>query len=427
MSDTDVNSLIDWLQQLSVSDNIESFIVNSRSATNRSYRYNVIPQENTMPNNFQEYFLKVIPEFDGEPANAGNFLKSCDLIMNQFYDAEQPLAYLNHFLLNFVQSKLVGNARLIISTKVIKSWVDLRRSIIENFTDQRDETSLLGELLSLKQKPQEDALTFSNRCRYLEQLLISGLDCNEQNEGVKEIKKRIYAQQTLRAFLGGLRNPLGLAVRSMSPNSIENALKFIIEEENYQYRDRMFTNNRNPNSQNNYNQTRRTPTNNISHMPNLPHVTPQNFPAIQFQRSTFQPRQSDFSRQFNRPEMHRNPRPQYQPNLQRNNNFHRQNNYIPEPMDVSTTRTRNTVNTHRSRSQMFPRRQNNQFQAYRRDPTAMSVDEVNNHEIPEASNLPSTSHNPSSSQEQYQQFNDDDLYDTEIENFRKMCLQEPEI
>lgn len=415
MSDTDVNSLINWLEQLSVSDNID-FNVNPRSIiTDNNNSNNSITEHNTMANGFQEYFLKVIPEFNGEPANAGNFLKSCDLIMNQFYDREQPLAYLNHFLLNFVQSKLVGNARLIISTKVIKTWADLRRSIIENFTDQRDETSLLGELLSLKQKPQEDALTFSNRCRYLEQLLVSNVDCNEGNENAKEIKKQIYAQQTLRAFLGGLRNPLGLAVRSMSPTSIENALKFIIEEENYQYRERMFTNDKPSNTQNNYHQIRRTPMNNTSHIPNFPHVSPQSFPTIQFQRPTFQPRQSDFPRQPNRPDMNRTPRPQYQPNFQRNNNnFHRQNNFIPEPMDASTTRTRNTVNTHRTQSQRFPQRQNGHFQGYRRDPSAMSVDEVNNYDI------------PSTSQQQYHEVNDDTLYDTEIENFRRMCLQEPE-
>ena len=195
---------------------------------------------NIMANQFSEFYLRMIPEFDGEPANVGNFLKACDLIMNQFYNAADQNLYLNHFLLNFIQTKLIGQARLVVNTKIINTWQDLRLAIVQNFTDQRDETSLLSELLTFKQKSNEDALTFSNRCRHIEQLLVSNLICNEENIQIRNLKINIYSQQTLKAFLGGLKNPLGMVVRSTSPGSIEDALKFIIEEENYDYRDKMF-------------------------------------------------------------------------------------------------------------------------------------------------------------------------------------------
>lgn len=85
-------------------------------------------------------------------------------------------------------------------------------------------------------------------------------------------------------------------------------------------------------------------------------------------------------------------------------------------MDTSTIRTRNTNNSNRPRSQTFSQRQhNNNFQR-RRDSSAMSIDEVFNHEI------------PSIPQQRYNEIQTDNtcLYDTEIENFRTMSLQNPE-
>lgn len=306
-----------------------------------------------MANQFNEFYLKMIPEFDGEPANVGNFINSCNLIMNQFYNANDPNLYLNHFLLNFIQSKLTGQARAIISTKNITDWNSLKTAITENFTDQRDDTSLLSELLSLKQRANEDALSFSNRCRYIEQLLISNLSCNEQNANTRVLKATIYSQQTLKAFLGGLRNPLGMVVRSTKPQNIESALKFIISEENYEYRDGMFSKNKNS-SNNNSNKPTPRPFYERPHVPQ--------FQPVQFQKPfpTYSPpRPFPFRSDIPRYPHARFQQQQFQrPNFQRpmnnpNNNF-RNNNTYPQPMETQTIRSRSTRN-------MNPQRNNNHF------------------------------------------------------------------
>ena len=381
MSDVDIDDIISVFNNIRLSDSLNSSN-NISTETNRS------EVSNTMA--FQEFYLKMIPEFDGEPASVGNFLKSCDLIMNSFYDAENPNLYLNHFLLNFVQSKLTGNARLIISTKIINTWLDLRTAIVQNFTDQRDETSLLSELLSFKQKPQEDALTFSNRCRYIEQLLISNLICNEDNAELRNLKAQIYTQQTLKAFLGGLRNPLGLAVRSRSPNTIEDALRFIIDEENYQYRDRNFLTRPQP-SQNNQHIRRNIQTHTSSHT-NSPQQT---FPIVQFQRQNFQPRSNSHMnyRSFpNRSEIPRNPHPRFQ-QTRPNNNF------VPEPMDTSSG------NSRMPRSQISHQRpQSNYFRQQPNSTNNVKVEELFNHESNESP----------------------EIYDAQIENFLERAPKNPQ-
>lgn len=99
MSDVDaqIDLLIERLRQLPLPDEI----------VNENIEQNLIRVENNlidipveMANQFQEFYLKTIPEFDGNPANVATFLSSCNLVMNQFFDANNPNLYLNHFLLN---------------------------------------------------------------------------------------------------------------------------------------------------------------------------------------------------------------------------------------------------------------------------------------------------------------------------------------
>lgn len=333
----------------------EDIILRDYNNINIDNNINLINQP-IMANHFQEYYLKMIPEFDGEPANVGNFINACNLVMNQFYNANDPNLYLNHFLLNFIQSKLTGQARAIISTKNITDWLSLRQAITENFTDQRDDTSLLSELLTLKQKQNEDALSFSNRCRYIEQLLISNLTCNEADQNTRVLKAQIYSQQTLKAFLGGLRNPLGMVVRSTNPVNIETALKFILSEENYEYRDTMFQKTKHsPN--NNSNRTNPKQFYEKSHVPH--------FQPVQFQKPFpiyTPPRPFPFRSDIPR---YAHPRLQQQfqrPNFQRQNfqgsmnnpNFNaRNNNTYPQPMETQTIRSRSTRNTNPQRNNHF--------------------------------------------------------------------------
>lgn len=309
----------------------------------------LLNNNNIMANQFHEFYLRTIPEFDGEPANVSTFLSACNLVMNQFYDANNANLYLNHFLLNFVQSKLTGQARAIVNTKHITCWLDLKNVIISNFSDQRDDSSLLSELLTLKQKPNEDAMSFSNRCRHIEQLLISNLSINEADENTRIIKRQIYTQQTLKAFLGGLRNPLGMVVRSTNPQTIEAALKFIISEENYEYRDSIVNKNKNQNqNQNQYNNYRNQPK--FFERPHVPKFQP-----VQFQRPfpTYSPPKPfpyrseiprvphpHFQQQFQRQNFQR---PNFQRNINTPSRNTRMSNY-PQPMDAETIRSRAATN-----------------------------------------------------------------------------------
>lgn len=345
MSDRDdINNLIDQIQNIQLPDSSDEEDVDIIPNNNLIENLN---NNQNMANQFNEFYLKTIPEFDGEPCNVSTFLNACNLVMNQFYNANNPNLYLNHFLLSYIQSKLTGRARAIVSTKHITNWNELRAVLTNNFSDQREDSTLLSELLTLKQRNNEDALSFSNRCRQIEQLLVTNLSINEDNEATKVIKRNIYSQQTLKAFLGGLRNPLGMVVRSTNPATIEAALRFIISEENYDYRDSMINKNKFHNNNSNKNPPR--------HFFERPHVPP--FQPVQFQRPFpiyNPPKPFPF-----RSDIPRIPHPRLQQqNYQRPQNFPRApssriQNY-PQPMEVDiSTRTRSTRNNPQQRNNYF--------------------------------------------------------------------------
>lgn len=184
---------------------------------------------------FQPVYLKAIPTFDGEPSALADFVAACDLIINQFYDENDELSFLNKFLVTSIKGKLTGRAKIIASARDTTTWEDLREILRLNFADQRDENSLLRDLMLLRQEFNETPYQFCQRCQDLRSLLLSNLAVTENNENVKGTKTTMFDNMALKAFLTGLREPLGATIRSRNPESIEAALNQVIDEENIMY------------------------------------------------------------------------------------------------------------------------------------------------------------------------------------------------
>lgn len=64
-------------------------------------------------------------------------------------------------------------------------------------------------------------------------LLINLLNLGEENAAVKNAKSNLYQQMGLKVFLSGLRDPLGPIIRAQSPNTLKDALRLCLEENNY--------------------------------------------------------------------------------------------------------------------------------------------------------------------------------------------------
>nr|XP_034839919.1 uncharacterized protein LOC117996018 [Maniola hyperantus]XP_034839920.1 uncharacterized protein LOC117996019 [Maniola hyperantus] len=95
--------------------------------------------------------MRVIPEFDGNPNVLTRFIKICDQLAAQYLSTAPGSEFTNVFLLNGILNKITGTAACTINSNGIPdSWLGIRTALINNFSDQRDETALYHDLSLLK-------------------------------------------------------------------------------------------------------------------------------------------------------------------------------------------------------------------------------------------------------------------------------------
>lgn len=87
----------------------------------------------------------------------------------------------------------------------------------------------------MKQRFNEKPQEFHNRCLEILNLLCSYVDTHETDDAAKRLKRTLYNNLTLKTFLSGLKEPLGTTIRCMRPSNLNEALQFVVEEDNIQY------------------------------------------------------------------------------------------------------------------------------------------------------------------------------------------------
>lgn len=179
--------------------------------------------------------LRLLPEFDGNPNVLTRFVHLCDQLVGQFVKSEPGFELSNLALLNGILNKVTGHAaRTINSNGIPETWQGIRNTLINNFSDQRDETALYNDLALLTQRnltPQE----FYEKCQSLFSTIMTYVTLHESIPTTIEAKRALYKKLTLQAYVRGLKEPLGSRIRCMRPETIEKALEFVHEEVNTLY------------------------------------------------------------------------------------------------------------------------------------------------------------------------------------------------
>lgn len=179
--------------------------------------------------------LRLVPEFDGNTHVLTRFIKLCDQLVLKYISAEAGNELTNLALLNGILNKCTGSASRLINTNGIPdNWTSIRDTLINNFADQRDETSLYNDLALLKQgssTPQE----FYEKCQDIFSTIMTYVSLHESIASTIESKRQLYKKLTLQSFMRGLSDPLGSRIRCMRPDTIEKALEFVHEEMNTLY------------------------------------------------------------------------------------------------------------------------------------------------------------------------------------------------
>lgn len=270
--------------------------------------------------------LRLVPEFDGNPNILTRFINICDQIVLQYASAEPGSELSNLCLLNGILNKITGSAASTINSNGIPdTWTGIRSALINNFSDQRDETALYNDL-SLATQGNKSPQEFYDQCQTLFSTIMTYVTLHETLQTTIEAKRTLYKKVTMQAFVRGLKEPLGSRIRCMRPETIEKALEYVQEELNI-----MYLQQRNDPPKNNTQNTSKATSHNIvlntpsamRPVPNWPvPVEPRYYQpqpqGFRFNSPNAQPQAFKFNSQQNRfpsrtQQMFRAPPPNYNP------------------------------------------------------------------------------------------------------------------
>lgn len=179
--------------------------------------------------------LRNVPEFDGNPNVLIRFLNLCDQLVISYIDPTPGHEMLNLSLLNGILNKITGHAARILATNgTPTTWENIRNTLKNNFSDQRDESALYTDLSVLTQGS-DTPHVFYERVQNLLGTIMTYVQLHDQIGTTIEAKRTLYKKLALQSYLRGLNEPLGSRIRCMRPDSLEDALKFAQEELNVIY------------------------------------------------------------------------------------------------------------------------------------------------------------------------------------------------
>lgn len=230
--------------------------------------------------------VNIIPSFNGDVRMLPLFIKKCEYILQTFQGESKQMEYLFHV----ITSRLSGEAaHLVGEREVIEDWNELKKILSEHFGDPRTEECIALELESAKINKGESYLEFCHRIQQIRSILFSKLSEN-RDDSLRQAKQHIYNHTSLNVFLYNLPSYLVRLVRLRNVSTLEDALKIVLEEQNFQTVYNSKNNDRNilnrtPKPQNyNFNPPRQQQftTNNFNHQRNPSTQTPLSMPSTSF-------------------------------------------------------------------------------------------------------------------------------------------------
>lgn len=175
--------------------------------------------------NFKLAFLcSLVPKsFDGHRLELHEFLSNCNNA-NKFADESQKEP-----LLAFIISRLTGNAKAQLRDKVVDTWEDLQKILLQLYSDKKHYTQLMEELSTIKQFKNESCVNFYNRIENLTTRIFNSLNCKTTTE--QKGRTETIAELALQRFIYHSLPEISRFLRGRDFLSISTALTSAIEEE----------------------------------------------------------------------------------------------------------------------------------------------------------------------------------------------------
>lgn len=186
-------------------------------------------------------YVDTIPHYNGDGNTLEIFISACDYLMTNYGNTAD--AQLVAYLLRVVIGKLTDRAQLLIATRPeLNSWDSIKKALRLSFGDQRNIDCLEQDLITMFPMRNEQPLDFAKRIQVARSRLaskVSSLSETEMPRATKIIYLKQYDNLALKTFIRGLTGHLQSIVRLRNPDTLELAMTYVTEEENFKYTQNM--------------------------------------------------------------------------------------------------------------------------------------------------------------------------------------------
>lgn len=182
-------------------------------------------------NRIPQELVNIIPVFNGDTRTLPLFIKKCEYILSTFRGG----AVQNEYLFHVITSRLSGEAASLVGERdSIDSWDELKKLLNQHFGDPRTEDCLAMELESCKINKGESYLDLCHRIQHMRSILFAKIAETITDDSLRKAKQVIYNNRAMNVFLFNLPPFLVRLVRLRNVSTLEDALKIVLEEQNFQ-------------------------------------------------------------------------------------------------------------------------------------------------------------------------------------------------
>lgn len=266
--------------------------------------------------------LDNIKTYDGNSNTLNKFIFKCENLMIRYNNIEDD-EFKQH-IFECIHSKLVGKAELMVGNRTeLSSWDAVKAALIQCFSDKRDLDCLIQELTRMRPFKGEHLTSFGNRIQLTKSSVIQRVS-NDTSLSTEQKICQIshYDKTALNTFIAGCSGQLRNNMYIKKPESLEDAIAFVDEFENFE---RLYGSMQNTN-------LNQKPNNQSMQRPNQNFRNFQNNPQNNFQN------QPNFNNYNRNPNYQQNYNRQYNPNYQQNPNFQSKPVFPSQPIDLPPSR-----------------------------------------------------------------------------------------
>lgn len=183
-------------------------------------------------------FNKIVPQFKGDQPSLKIFLRRCETYLRTLHYCQEEL------MMDSLVYKLSGKAFRTYDERTFIEWEDFRKALIEAVDGGKSLTMLLNELTSVRQIRGQSVQDFANLVQDKLSDIMEKMTSEHQAFDARRSFKIEYSKIAIRAFKEGLLSPIKARVIAFSARTLDEIIKFAVDEAQFTPKDENFRVNR---------------------------------------------------------------------------------------------------------------------------------------------------------------------------------------